>query len=143
LRPKRASASIPLSGRSFGEAQVEHDVDVNTRSRRTDRTPYEEAVRAGHHEIGDYLLQHGATKVELNPLETFALACIGGRHDEVRARLTSDPTLLESLDHHGRMDMLHRAVDAKQRDGIRLIVSLGVDINGMVPGTSAEPIPCR
>ena len=117
---------------------VEHRVDVNTRSRRTGRTPYEEAVRAGHHKIGDYLLQHGATKVELSPLETFALACIGGRHDEVRARLTADPTLLERLGHHGRMDMLHRAVELKHHDGIRLIVGLGIDINGMVPGTGMD-----
>jgi len=34
--------------------------------------------------------------------------------------------------------MLHRAVDAKQRDGVRLIVELGVDINGMVPGTGFD-----
>jgi ankyrin repeat protein len=117
---------------------IEHHVDVNGRTRRTNRTPYQEAVRAGHHEIAEYLLQHGATKVELDPLETFALACIAGRGDEVRDRLAADPTLLERLGDHGRMDMLHRAVDAKQPDGIRLIVGLGVDINGMVPGTGMD-----
>jgi ankyrin repeat protein len=36
------------------------------------------------------------------------------------------------------MDMLHRAVEAKQFDGIRLTVGLGVDINGMVPGTGFD-----
>jgi ankyrin repeat protein len=117
---------------------TEHRVDVNARSRRTGRTPYEEALRAGHHEIADYLVQHGATKLDLDPLETFALACIAGRHDEVRAGLAADPTLLERLGHHGRMDMLHRAVESKQRDGIRLIVGLGIDINGTVPGTGMD-----
>jgi len=117
---------------------VEHRVDVNGHSRRTDRTPYQEAIRAGHQEIAEYLLQHGATKVELDPLETFALACISGRRDEVHVRLAADPTLLERLGHHGRTDMLHRAVDARQQDGVRLIVSLGVDINGMVPGTGLD-----
>jgi ankyrin repeat protein len=117
---------------------VEHDVNVNGRSRRTGRTPYEEAVRAGHQAIGDCLLQHGAARVDLNPLETFAAACIAGRHDEVRARLAADPTLLDRLGHHGRLDMLHRAVESRQWDGIRLIVGLGVNINGMVPGTGMD-----
>ncbi len=117
---------------------IAHGVDVNGRSLRSNRTPYEEAVRAGHHEIGEYLLQHGSAKIDLDPVETFALACIGGDGDEVRARLAADPTLLERLGHHGRMDMLHRAVEAKQPDGIRLIVSLGIDINGMVPGTGMD-----
>jgi ankyrin repeat protein len=113
-------------------------VDVNTRGLRNSRTPYEEAMRAGHHAIAEYLLQHGATKVELDPLEAFALACIAGRREEARARLSEDPAMLERLGHKGRVDMLHRAVDAKQRDGVRLIVELGVDVNGMVPGTGLD-----
>jgi ankyrin repeat protein len=117
---------------------VAHGVDVNVRSLRTARTPYEEAVRAGHLEIGDYLVEHGAAKIALDPIETFALACIAGHRDEVRARLAADPSLLERLGHHGRMEMLHRATDATQRDGIRLIAGLGVDINGMVPGTGFD-----
>jgi ankyrin repeat protein len=117
---------------------VGRHVNVNGRSLRTGRTPYEEAVRAGHDGISVYLLERGATKVALDPLETFAVACIAGRGDEVGARLAADPALLERLGHHGRMDMLHRAVKSKQREGIRLIVGLGVDINGMVPGTGMD-----
>ena len=56
----------------------------------------------------------------------------------MRARLAEEPLLLERLGHQGRIDMLHRAVDRKQRDGVRLIVELGVDINGMVPGTGLD-----
>jgi ankyrin repeat protein len=117
---------------------IEHGVDVNTPSLRSGRTPYEEALRAGNDDIASYLVTHGARKVELDPRETFALACIAGRRDEVRARLAQDPTLLERLGHEGRIDMLHRAVEAKQREGIRLIVDLGVDVNGMVPGTGLD-----
>ena len=117
---------------------VEHGVDVNTPSLRTERTPYEEALRAGHHGIAEYLLQHGARKIQLDPIETFALACIAGRRQEVRARLAEDPGLLDRLGHEGRIDMLHRAVDAKRYDGVRLIVELGVDINGMLPGTGLD-----
>jgi ankyrin repeat protein len=117
---------------------VQHRVDVNARSRRTGRTPYEEAVRAGHHDIAEHLIQHGAKKTDLDPLETFALDCIAGRRDEVRDRLTADSTILNRLGHRGRMDMLHRAVEAKEFNGIRLIVGVGVDVNGMVPGTGMD-----
>jgi ankyrin repeat protein len=117
---------------------VEHRVDVNTPGLRNRRTPYEEALRAGHLEIGDFLLRHGARKIELDPLESFALVCIAGRRDEARTRLAADPTLLERLGHERRIDMLHRAAEAKQHAGLRLLVELGVDINGMVPGTGLD-----
>jgi ankyrin repeat protein len=117
---------------------IEHGVDVNARSPRSSRTPYEEALRAGNDAIAEYLLQRGAKKVELDPVETFALACIYGRRAEVRARLADDPALLDKLGPYGRVDLLHRAVDARQRDGIRVIVELGVDINGMMPGTGLD-----
>jgi ankyrin repeat protein len=117
------------------ELLIERGVDVNARSPRSGRTAYEEALRAGHQSLAEYLLQHGAKKIDLDPLEMFALACIAGRREEVRARLSEDPGILERLGHQGRMDMLHRAVDARQQDGVRLMIELGVDINGMVPGT--------
>jgi ankyrin repeat protein len=117
---------------------VDHGVDVNTPGLRNGRSPYEEAVRAGHQSIAAYLLDHGANKIELDALETFALACIGGRREEARARLAEDPSLLERLGHEGRTGMLHRAVDGERRDGVQLIVELGVDINGMVPGTGLD-----
>ncbi len=114
---------------------VDHGVDVNARSPRSGRTACEEALRAGHEGIATYLLERGATKVALDPVETFALDCIAGRRERVRARLAEDPTLLDRLGHEGRVDMLHRAVERKQYDGIRLIRELGVDINAMIPGT--------
>jgi ankyrin repeat protein len=117
---------------------VERGVDVNAPSPRSGRTAYEEAVRAGSHAIAEYLLEHGAKKIGLDPLETFALACIAGRRDEVHSRLAQDPALLEKLGAYGRVDLLHRAVEARKRDGIRLIVELGVDVNGMMPGTGLD-----
>ena len=117
---------------------VDHGIDVNVPGLRNGRTPYEEALRAGNHRIAEYLLENGARKTDLDPLETFALACINGRRDEVHERLAKDPGLLDRLGHQGRVELLHRAVDARQEDGIRLIVDLGVDINGMVPGTGLD-----
>lgn len=117
---------------------VDHGVDVDTPCPRSGRTPYEEALRAGNDAIAGYLLERGAKRVDLDPLEAFALACTAGRQDDARARLAEDPTLLERLGHEKRVEMLHRALDAKRPDGIRLIVELGVDINGMVPGTGLD-----
>jgi ankyrin repeat protein len=102
------------------------------------RTPYQEALRAGHGAVADYLVHHGARKQDLDPLEAFALACIGGRRGEAHARLARDPALLERLGHQGRVEMLLRAVDHGQAEGVRLIVDLGVDVNGIVPGTGLD-----
>ena len=117
---------------------VEHGVDVNTASLRDGLTPYQAALRAGDRPIAEYLLQHGAKPLALDAAETFALACIAGRRDEVRARLADDPALLEKLGRQGRADMLHRAVDRNQRDGVRLILELGVPIDEMIPGSGLD-----
>ena len=117
---------------------VEHGVDVNGRSRRTKRTPYEEAVRAGFQGIAEYLAAHGARRTDLDPLETFAMACIAGRSEDVRARLEADPGLLDWLGPHGRLEMLHRAVETGSEAGIRLIVGMGVDVNGMEAGSAFD-----
>jgi ankyrin repeat protein len=120
------------------ELLVGHGADVNAPGLRNGRTPYEEALRAGNDAIAEYLIEHGARKIDLDPLETFALSCIAGRREEVQRRLAADPTLLEQLGHRGQVDLLHRALETRSREGLRLIVDLGVDINGMVPGTGLD-----
>ncbi len=120
------------------ELLVTHGVDLNATGLRDGRTPYETALRAGHTAIAEALLRHGAHRVELDPVETFALACIGGRRDEAYARLRVDPALLERMGHHARVDMLHRALVARHPGALQLIVDLGVDINGLVPGTGLD-----
>jgi Ankyrin repeats (many copies) len=117
---------------------IDHGVDLNTPSLRSGRTPYQEALRAGHAAMAEYLLARGAKTIELDPVEMFALDCIAGRRDEVRARLARDPGLLERLGHQGQVDMLHRAAGRKQHEGVLMILELGVDINGMVPGTGLD-----
>lgn len=117
---------------------VEQGVDVNAPGPREGRTPYEEALRAGHRDVADYLLAHGAKRMELDPLDRFAAACIAGDRSDAGAQLAQDPTLLERLGPEGRIDMLHRAVDAGRPEAVRLIAELGVDVNGMVPGTGLD-----
>jgi ankyrin repeat protein len=113
---------------------ITHGVDVNTPSSRTGRTPYLEAVREGHDSIAGYLLQQGARKTDLDPLDAFAVACLAERHDDVRARLADDPALLDKLGQEGRTELLHRAVNARKPNAVRFISEMGVDINGMVAG---------
>jgi ankyrin repeat protein len=120
---------------------VEHGVDIDTPGPRDGRTPYQEALRAGHHAIAQYLLEQGAKKIGLDPVEMFAIDCIAGRRDAVRARLAENPALLDNLGPRGRAELIHRAVDAKQLEGIRLIVELGVDVNAMIPGTAYDRAP--
>ena len=117
---------------------VQHGVDVNRPSLRSGRTAYQEALRAGNHAIAEYLLEHGAHEIGLDRVEEFAIACLEGRRDEVRRRLTKDPALMDLLGHHGRIELLHRAVEAKRPEAVRLIVELGVEVNGMVPGTGLD-----
>jgi ankyrin repeat protein len=123
------------------ELLVEHGVDVNTPSLRSGRTPYEIALRNGDRAMTTYLEEHGAKKVELDPLETFAIACIAGRRDEVRARLAEDPSLLDRLDAHGRVSLIHRAAQTRRHDSIRLVLDLGIDINSMERGTGYDRTP--
>jgi ankyrin repeat protein len=110
---------------------VAHGTDVNTPGRRDGRTPYEAARRAGHTGIAEYLLERGARKVELGPEEAFAAACIAGHADLVRALLAEDPLRVEKLGRERRIELLHRAVEAKRLEAIRLMAELGFEIDGM------------
>jgi ankyrin repeat protein len=117
---------------------VEHGVDVNVPSPRDGRTAYEQAVLRGHPEIAEYLVQRGAMPITIGRDDRFALACIAGRREEMQIMLAEDPTLLERLGYEGRVAVLHRAVEERQRDGVKLLVELGADVNGMIANTALD-----
>jgi len=117
---------------------VEHGVDVNAPSPRDGRTAYEQAVLNGHPTMAEYLVQHGATRIELGRNDRFALACVAGRRDEVQTMLAEDPALLDRLGYEGRVALLHRAVEARRPDGVTLLVELGADLNGMIANTGLD-----
>ena len=117
---------------------VAQGVDVNAAGLRDGRTPYEEALLAGHEDVAAWLLAHGAKRIDLDPADAFALDCIKGRGEEARARLRLDPGLLTRRGDAGLIELLHRAEEAGSRDGIRLLLDLGADINGMVPQTAYD-----
>jgi ankyrin repeat protein len=120
---------------------VEHGVDVNARSPRDGRTAYEAARREGHDDIAEFLAAHGARRIEPSAADTFSLACIHGRRAQVQAMLAADPALLDRMSAEDRLGLLHRAIGANERDGVRLIVELGVDVNSMIPNTGLDRAP--
>lgn len=117
---------------------VEHGVDVNAPSPRDGRTAYEQAVLNGHPGIAAYLVQHGAAPIELGRDDRLALACIAGRRDAVQSLIAEDPAVLDRLEYKGRVALLHRAVEARQLDGVKLLVELGADVNGMIANTGLD-----
>jgi ankyrin repeat protein len=108
---------------------VEHGTDVNTPGVRDHRTPYEAAMRMGNGDIAEFLLQHGARKIEPSTEERLAAALIAGSRPEVDAILAADPAALERLGPHRRTELLNRAVEANHPHGLRLMSALGFDLS--------------
>jgi ankyrin repeat protein len=118
---------------------VENGADVNRSSQYPTgaRAPYTEAVYSGHQEIADYLVAKGAKRIAiaLSTAEEFSIACY--RDDAGRARelAVSDPSLLEDAE-----GLLTSVAEGGCADSVRLLVELGVDVNGKAGGTS--PLHC-
>ena len=107
---------------------VEQGVDVNRADSRLKQLPYELALVNGNRESADYLLNHGATKTSLSEVKQFAVACMSADESQVRTLLAKDPTLIRQLGFQ-RIELLSRAAEADKRDAIRLMHSLGFDLN--------------
>lgn len=109
---------------------VAHGADVDRPGRRDGRTPYQAAVRAGHLDLAAYLAAHGARVTPQAPREAFEAACIAGRGDEARRLLDEHPGLLDEIGAHGRIELLHRAVESDRPEGLRLMAGLGFEVSG-------------
>ncbi len=108
---------------------VEHGADVNAPGRRDGRTAWETAVLVGNAGIAEYLVRHGARPLELPPADAFQAACMAGRREEALALLGEHPGLREELGHHGRVRLVHRAVEAGRLEGVRLLAELGFELS--------------
>jgi ankyrin repeat protein len=117
---------------------VRHGTDVNAPGLRDGRTPYEIALHQGHRRVAQYLLDHGATPIPITQLEELALACASGDRAAARALLARDASLVDRLDHAGRVELVDRTVSANSLEGVRLVAELGIDLNGMVPNTGLD-----
>lgn len=108
---------------------LNHGADPNGTDRRG-RSLYEIASLAGHPEIARALLDHGAKKVDLLPLDQLAAACLKADRAEIEGLLENSPALLEELG--GRKeDLLNAAAGSNRLAAVRLMVELGFPLNAM------------
>lgn len=115
---------------------VENGADVNATSQYPAgaRAPYAEAVYHGHQQIADYLVAKGAkrTAISLSTGEEFAIACKRADADRARELVASEPSLLDDA-----RGVFIWAAEAGRIDIVRLLVELGVDVNGKAGDESA------
>jgi hypothetical protein len=110
---------------------VEHGADVREAGRRDRRTPWRAAALADHREIAEYLLAHGAQRETLSAEDELEAACVGGRRADALALLERDPSLRERLGPAGRVRLLHRAVELRRLEAVRLMAELGFELSAV------------
>lgn len=116
------------------ELLLAHGAPFDLRGR-DGRTPHETALQAGNREIAELLRRHGARAQPRTALATFAAACAAGDDDAARSQLAEDATLLQQLGSLERTDLLHHAVAAHRPAAIRLMASLGFDLDAQTHNT--------
>ena len=107
---------------------IDHNVDVNGKDTRLKQTAYELALIHGHKEIAQLLLEHGAMRATLTDEDAFAAACLTADEPRARSLLSKNPSLLEQL-RSRRAELLQLAAERDNRSAIRLMVTLGFDVN--------------
>ena len=111
---------------SMVELLVQHGADP-LRRRVDGRTAHTLAELHGNHDIGRWLLAHGA-KDELSSLERFVAACTRGDGADADAMVASHPALRADLrpEHHL---MLHRPAESGNAPVLETMLSCGFDPN--------------
>ena len=111
------------------ELLLAHGGDPNQRYREG-KTLYELAMLAGNEEVTTRLLQHGAQRTDLDPLDAFVAACSRADRTTARTLLESDKSLLEKLGSR-EAELLAAAASANRLDAVRLMAELGFNLNAM------------
>ena len=116
---------------------VENGADVNAVSQYPAgaRAPYAEAVSNCHQQIAEYLVAKGAKRIaiSLSTADEFSIACQRADADRVRELAASDPSLLDNP------GLLTSAAEDGRVDSLRLLVELGLDVNGKAGGPRPWP----
>lgn len=101
------------------------DVDPTSQHLSGERALYVEAVYLGHQDIADYLVAKGAKQTPLSTADEFAAACNRADSDRARELVASDPSLLDDAG-----NLLYLAAERGRVDSLRLLVELGLDVDG-------------
>lgn len=110
------------------ELLVQHGVDLDSTDNRFHLPAHKLALLAGHLDLADYLVEHGAKQRELDPISAFIAACSSDNADGAKRLLARDPNLIEKLGPH-RSEMLIQAACANRLASMRLMAELGFDLN--------------
>jgi len=139
-----ASGEAPLHGVARGDPKpatarrlLEHGADVDL-PRADGRTPYALALRHGNRAVAAVLLEHGARREGLEPLDEFLGACLDADPGRARALLAAHPRLLEALGEKDRGALID-AVRQDRAAAVRLMVDLGFQV-GWPDAEGATPL---
>ena len=112
---------------------IDHGVDVDrpddTYDTRTKgKTPYEAAMLLGQLEIADYLLQHGASKIDLPPLSQFQSACSLADKAGAEELLRQTPGLAKQIKPI-QGELLNSAISSRNKDALQMMIELNFELN--------------
>ena len=137
------SGEAPIHGVAAGppkpataRALLAHGADVNL-ARADGRTPYAIALRHGNRAVAELLLEHGARRDGVEPMDEFLGACLDADATRARNLLAEHPRLLETASDRDR-GALADAVRQGRGDAIRVMVDVGFrpdwpDADGATP----------
>ncbi len=116
---------------------LDHGADPSKR-RKDGRTPYALAVRGGHKELADLLLERGAAD-EAPPLDRFLGASMRGDRDSARGALSRNPDLLSTLQAEDK-ELAHQAARENRAGALTLMAELGFDLDVQDSLDGATPL---
>ena len=112
---------------------VNHGVDMEKTCR--GKTPYEAALLGGNTEIASFLLDHGAKKIALDPIEAFSAACLSANRVEAATLIENDAGLLEKMGPR-QSQLLGTAAGSHRLEAIQLMIDLGFSVNTLGRNTA-------
>ncbi|MDA1141231.1 MAG: ankyrin repeat domain-containing protein [Planctomycetota bacterium] len=112
---------------------INHGANLSTGDR--EKSFYESAMIAGNPELADYLLAHGAEKVELDSLAQFACACMSGDQEKAISLLEAEPDLMKRIQ-DARPGLLHDAARSNRLDAVREMADLGANLDLLTHNTA-------
>ncbi len=99
-------------------------------------SPWKSAVLAGHMEIIDDLLRHGAKAEPLSKVEEFVAACMAGNRELANQLIADQPSLPQDA-MKTMPELLHNAASTNRTLAVRCLIEMGWDLNAKVNGNSA------